>query len=269
MRFDARLFGMVLLVALGACVTSPRPGMGDVRTERVDRTFELGAEITRVAIDNPWGMLNVRARDEREVGLHAVVQSRSPRFANATFRSRRDGDTLHVDLGFDGATPDAATAPGRIDAAIYLPAELALKLVTRDGPIGAKKRVGAIEASSDSGQIRASSYDRLTLRTRSGLIRAAAIGRRWDGASTIESESGRIVLLVSTFGDIDLDARTGGSLRTGFGLSVRALDGGGHGAHARYGAGNSPLRVRSASGEIVLEQLVLLGEDTKLPGDDD
>lgn len=269
MRLDIRFACVAASIALGGCAAprATQPAADQVRSERIDKTFELAADVVRVAVDNPWGMINVRARDEREVGLHAVVQSNPPRHAKARFRSRREGDTLSIEAGFDGAAPDAA--PGRIDLAVYLPAELALKLATRDGAIGAKKRVGAIEASSDSGAIQASSHDRLELRTRSGVIRATAIGRRWRGTSTIESDSGRIVLGVPTFGDIDLDARSGGEVRSSFGLSVHPLDGGGHEAHARYGAGTSPLRARSASGEIALEQLVLLGEDTQPPEDDD
>jgi hypothetical protein len=74
---------------------------------------------------------------------------------------------------------------------------------------------------------------------------------------------------VPTFGNVALNADTGGNLSTGFGLSVHALPNGGHEAHARYGAGTSSLRAHSTSGEIVLEQLVLLGDDKTLPEDDD
>lgn len=257
---------LVLLVAalLGACAAQPRsPAAGDVRIERVDRTFDLAAGVERVALDNPWGMINVRNRDEREAGIHAVVQGQAP--SKATFRARREGSTLRIEVAFAG---DRAT-PGRVDLALYLPADVALALTTRDGAITAKKRAGPLEATSQSGRVVASSSDRLALRTHDGLIRAAATGARWRGASTLETDSGRIVLRVPTFGDIALDARTGGALRTDFGLSVHAQPDGGHAARARYGAGTSPLQVRSAHGEIVLEQLVLLGEDTEPPEDDD
>lgn len=263
-----RTLALAATALLSACASAPPAPttQGDVRTERVDKTFDLAPPITRVAVDNPWGMLSVRARDEREVGLHAVVQSKAPRYAKATFRSRRDGDTLYIEVGFAGA---ADAAPGRIDLAVFLPPELAVKLSTRDGAISAKKRHGTIEASSESGRIVASSNERLNLRTRSGAIRATAAAARWPGASTIETESGRIVLRVPTFGDIALDARTGGALRTDFGLSVHTQPDGSRTAQARYGAGTSPLQARSAHGEIVLEQLVLLGEDTSAPEDDD
>lgn len=264
---------LAMLAMLGACAAPKRavpPAASEVRIERTDREFALDPAITRVAIDNPWGEINIRARDEREVGLHAVIQRQAPRYANAQFRSRREGDTLHIDVRFDGnSEPDAAASSGRIDIAVFLPTDLALALSTRDGRISAKKRAGAIEATSQSGEIQASSRDRLLLRTQSGQIRAIAIGARWPGASEIATDSGRIVLLVPTFGDVALAATTGGPLRSGFGLSVHPLAGGGHEAHARYGAATSSLHARSVSGEIVLEQLVLLGDDARLPEDDD
>ncbi|MEP7042207.1 MAG: hypothetical protein ABI843_04050 [Dokdonella sp.] len=267
-RLFPGVFAALLLVACAAPSYVPAPSANDVRTDRTDKAFDLDPAITRVAIDNPWGEITIRGRDEREVGIHAVIQRNGPHYAKPAFRSHREGDTLHVEIGFDGSTAGTHAA-GRIDAAVFVPGELALTLSTRDSRIAAKRRAGAIEASSDSGDILASSYGRLTLRTNSGLIRATAIGARWNGASTIESASGRIVLLVPTFGDIALDVQTGGALSTNFGLSVHATPAGGSQARARYGAGTSQLRVRSGSGEVVLEQLVLLGEDNRLPEDDD
>ena len=243
----------------------------DVHIERTDKEFDIGRDITRIAIDNPWGEINVRGRDEREVGIHAVVQRMPPRFPDVEFRSRRDGDTLRIEVVVAGASATAGRTPSlaRADLAVYVPGDLALALTTRDGRIAVSRRIGAIEATSDSGEIHAASRGRLELHSRSGQIRAIAIGKNWPGASEIATESGRIVLLVPTFGDIALEAHTGGNLSTGFGLSVHSLANGGHEAHARYGAGTSPLRAQSTSGEIVLEQLVLLGDDKTLPEDDD
>jgi hypothetical protein len=256
-------------VLVGACASAPPVTRGDARIERVDREFDIPAGVARIAIDNPWGEINVRGRDEREVGIHAVIQHLPPKFANVGFRSRQDGDTLAIDVVVDGAMPGEAPMPARADIAVYVPGDLALKLSSRDGRIAAKRRAGAIEATTDSGEIHASSLGRLQLRSRSGQIRAIAIGKRWQGESEIVTDSGRIVLLVPTFGDIALDARTRGRLTSGFGLSIHDLPDGMHEAHARYGAGVSSLHVRSASGEIVLEQLVLLRDDTELPEDDD
>jgi hypothetical protein len=271
MSFASGAKRAAIIIALGllaACAPAVRPPVAAdtaVQIERSDHEFDLARGVTRVAIENPWGEINVRASDEREVGVHAVVQRAAPGFARPSFRSHREGDTLTITLGFDGA----AAAPARIDAAVFVPNDVALALTTGAGRISAKRRKADVAATSDGGEIQVSSYARLTLRSNSGQIRAIAIGARWRGASTIESNTGRIVLLVPTFGDIALDAQSGGALRTGFGLSVHARADGGHAARARYGSGASPLLVKSVSGEIVLEQLVLLGDDSKLPEDDD
>ena len=263
------VFSCVLLAS--ACAPAPHPSdkRSDVRIERTDKEFDLSRDITRIAIDNPWGEINVRGRDEREVAIHAVVQRMPPAFPNVEFRSRREGGTLHIDVVVDGATASADRASARADLAVYVPGDLALALSARDARVAVSRRVGAIEATTEAGEIQAASRGRLELHSRSGQIRAIAIGKNWPGASEIATESGRIVLLVPTFGDIALEAHTGGKLSTGFGLSVHSLPNGGHEAHARYGAGTSPLRAQSTSGEIVLEQLVLLGDDKALPEDDD
>ena len=269
-RLSLRIVAATSLLLLGACAAPLRTppsqsAVGEARIERIDQVFDLSRGVTRVAIDNPWGEINVRAREEREVGIHAVIQRLPPRFAKAVLRSHRDGDTLHIEVGFDAAKALA----GRADIAVYLPNELALALRAQGSRISAKKRAGPVEASTDSGEILVSSRERLRLRTRSGQIRAIAIGARWQGPSEIVSDSGRIILLVPTFGDISLSAETGGRLGTNFGLSVHHGDDGHSRAGARYGLGTSTLDVRSGTGEIVLEQLVLLGDDGADLGDDD
>ena len=242
------------------------------RIERTDKEFDIADGVTRIAIDNPWGEINVRGRDEREVGIHAVIQRMPPQFPKVEFKSRRDGDTLRIEVVVAGAGANAdpgAAPPARADLAVYVPGDLALALATHNGRIAATRRTAAIEARTESGEIHASSLGRLDLKSNSGQIRAIAIGKSWQGTSELVTDSGRIVLLVPTFGDVALEAATGGKLSTGFGLSVHSLATGGHEAHARYGAGTSPLHVQSTSGEIVLEQLVLLGDDRTLPEDDD
>ena len=184
----------------------------------------------------------------------------------ANLSGARKADALvarYGERGFDYA------GNARADLAVYVPGDLALSLKTRDSRIAATRRGGPIEATTDAGEIHASSLAQLKLHSASGQIRAIAIGKRWSGASEINTDSGRIVLLVPTFGDVALEASTRGPLSSAFGLSVHTLADGSHEAHARYGAGTSPLHVRSTSGEIVLEQLVLLGDDTELPEDDD
>ena len=269
------LFGAVAIALFiaGCTTTDHQPDVkSGVRIERVDKEFDIAGGITRVAIDNPWGEINVRGRDEREVGIHAVIQRMPPGFPKVEFKSRREGDTLHIEVVVAGVAANAnpgAAPPARADLAVYVPTDLALALTTRDSRIAATRRAASVEARTESGEIHASSLGRLDLKSKSGQIRAIAIGKSWQGTSELVTDTGRIVLLVPTFGDVALDANTGGKLSTGFGLSVHSLANGGHEAHARYGAGTSSLHVQSMSGEIVLEQLVLLGDDRTLPEDDD
>src|SRR5262245_15451589 len=124
-----------VLLATGCAEKSQdTSGRTDVRVERTDKEFDLDAGIARVAIDNPWGEINVKSRDEREIGIHAVIQHLPPKLADVDFKTRREGDTLYMDVVVEGATAtsDRASAGARADIAVYLPTDLALKLSTRD-----------------------------------------------------------------------------------------------------------------------------------------
>jgi hypothetical protein len=252
-------------VFLGGCSSSPGTRAIAPQIERRDQEFDLDKSIARVEIVNRHGEINVRGNDESAVGIHAVIQRMPPDLANAELRSRREGDTLRIEAVFPRTQDDRA---GRIDLAVYVPASLAIALTTRAGRIAARKRQGPLEATTESGEILASSHARLALHSGSGQIRAIAIGKRWNGESRVSTDSGRIVLLVPTFGDIALDAQTGGRLSTDFGLSVQQSKGLSS-ARAHYGAGSSALVVRSGTGEVVLAQLVLMGDDSPAPEDDD
>lgn len=263
----------LFLLALAACTTStPRTETpaGEARLERIDRVFALDPGVTLVAVDNPWGEINVRDHGRHEVGMHAVVQRLPPRFAEARFESRREGDTLHIEVhleGLDRATPE--TSQGRADIALYIPSQVAISLRTDSGRIATRKRDGAVEARSRSGEIQAASKQRLVVQSGSGQVRAMAMGANWSGTSEIETDSGRAIVLVPTFGDVTLDAQTGGALRSGFGLSVHTLADGRRSAHASYGRGGSNLKVHSRTGEIVLEQLIPMAQHKGLPEDED
>jgi hypothetical protein len=251
---------------LSGCVPpAAETRVATMQTERRDQEFDLDKSIARVEIVNRYGEINVRSNDEPAVGVHAVIQYLAPGRARAELRNKRDGDTLHIEAVFERTQDDH---PGRIDLAVYLPSSQAIALTTRDGRIAARKRQGPVEAISESGEIQASSHARLALHSGSGQIRAIAIGKRWTGESRVSTDSGRIVLLVPTFGDIALYAQTKGHLSTDFGLSVQQNEGVSS-AHARYGRGSSVLAVRSGSGEVVLDQLILLGEDGPVSEDDD
>lgn len=262
---------LCIALLLSACSTpparsdktlAPSASTDAVRVERVDREFALDKSIHKIDIINRYGEINIKRHDEAEVGVHAVIQRLPPDFAKVTIESRRENGVLHITTN----VPDDKS--GRIDIAVFVSKSIALVLTTEDSRISVKQWHAPIQATSKAGEIRASSLQRLDLHTDSGQIRAIAIGRRWSGETRITTDSGRIILLVPTFGDIALDARTGGKLISKFGLSVHDREGL-HVAQAHYGSGTSPLIVRSRSGEIVLEQLVLLEEDSDRPVDDD
>ncbi len=66
-----RPLGVVLplFFATACSQTPPTQTRGDARIDRVDREFDIADGITRIAIDNPWGEINVRG-PRRARGRH-------------------------------------------------------------------------------------------------------------------------------------------------------------------------------------------------------
>ena len=251
-----------LLIAVAGCsgsASQTRPGNPASRQPEIvreDVSFPIGKGISTVEIDNRYGEINIRSHDEDEVGIHGVAQSLPPDFARAHVVSSRNGEVLHLVVELlDGKTG------GRYDMAAYVPNSMSLILHGVRDRVDARKRAAPLTISTTSGDINASSLGRLDLSTGSGTIKAAAMSERWDGSSSIRSESGRIIVLVPLSGDIFLNAETGGRLSNDFGLSVHSRASGGFMSAARYGAGTSNLHVSSDSGEVILEHAVLLEED--------
>lgn len=259
-----------LLLLLVACTGSetrkqaPMASSQEPSVLREDLEYPLEKSIATVQIDNPYGEINVRDHKSAAVGIHGVIQRLPPDFARARVVSTREGGVLHLKVEMaDGETG------GRYDMAAYVPEGMALILNGMNDRVDARKRKGPLTVTSQGGDINASSQGRLDLATVSGTIKAAAMAARWPGNSRIRSTSGRIIVLVPLSGDVALHAETGGRLTTDFGLSVHPRAGGGSVANARYGAGTSILQVLSDSGEVVLDQAVLLEEDAGMVPDVD
>src|SRR5690606_36207585 len=103
------------------------------------------------------GEINVKDLDRFEVGMHAVVQ-RLPPIAALDLVEVREGDTLRLEPKFRSGSDEQ---PGRIDIAIYVPKTLGLVLTTDAARISVKKWIGSVSATTESGEIRASSRGRL------------------------------------------------------------------------------------------------------------
>lgn len=256
-------------VLLAACAAAPPHEAGEsaARIERFDREIEFGKDVARVEVINPYGEINVRNYDEPGLGLHAVVQRLPPTFAALDVHRSRHGDTLRIEVGYPRGV--AADAPGRMDLAVYVRPDMPLALRTRADRIAVKPRIGPLQAESQSGAILAIGSGALVLRTESGYIRAVQTEGRWSGDTRIDTDSGAIVALVPTFGNLRLDAQTGGVLSVGYGLSIHEAADGTHTAQARYGNGESLMQIRSRSGKVTLDQLVLANDGKLPPVDDD
>ncbi len=258
----------------GACAhTDDAPQMrGGARIERTDKEFDIATGVTRIAIDNPWGEINVRSRDEREVGIHAVIQRLPPQFPEVEFRSQSRGrHAAHRGRRRRRRCKDrrrhGAGARGHRRLRSDRSRARARDARRRASPRrGARARSKRPRRPAKSTPRRSDAYNCTASPARSARSRSARAGRVRASSIPIRAAS-----CCSCRRSATSRSRrdTGGKLSTGFGLSVHPLPDGVNEAHARYGAGTSLLRAHSTNGEIVLEQLVLLGDDKNLPEDDD
>lgn len=257
--------GMLLLLIVSALVSACAPNATRTSTDgeaagallvRDNVAYPLEKGIAAVQIDNAYGEINVRGHDRAEVGVHGVAQVPDATMARATLVQTREGDILRLRVEM----PDGSKG-GRYDLAAYVPKDLPLILRGNADRVDARKRIGSVNASTTSGKINASSHGQLELSSTSGMIQAIQLQENWIGTSRISSDSGRIIVVTPLSGNLSLSAQTAGRLSTNFGLSIHPREGGGSMAAARYGSGTSVLEIRSNTGEVVLDQAVLLEED--------
>ena len=235
---------------------SPKSAAQQPGIEREDVEFALDKGVASIVVDNPYGDVHVRGHDKHEVGVHGVIQRLAPDFPRIKVVSSRQDRELHLRVKMqDGKSTS------RYDMAVYVPADLALTVQGTSHRVVARNRRAPLAIRTTSGNIEATSHSRLDLSTTSGMIRAAQLAERWSGPSHLQSKSGRIVALLPLSGDVSIQAQTGGTLSTDFGLSVHPRAGGGFEAAARYGSGTSELIITSDSGAVIIDQAVILGED--------
>lgn len=246
-------------IGCGARESSVRPQADAARAPEIvreDLKFPIEKDVSTVEIVNPLGEISVRNREEAEVAVHGVVQQLPPDFGRARIVSSREGDVLRLAV----MLPEGSEG-GRYDMAVYAPSGLPLILKGTAGRVDARKRTAPLTVTTTAGNINASTESWMDVTTDSGSIKAIARGENWVGRTRVRSNTGRILVLVPLSGDVSLNAQTGGRLTTNFGLSVQARDGGGSIASARYGSGTSELSIASESGEVILEQAILLEQD--------
>ena len=231
---------------------------------REDKSFELGKNIASVEIENRYGEINVRDHDEAEVGVHAVGQLMQGSRTKAHLVASRKKDTLLLTV-----VAAAGESSARYDMAVFVSKDMPLVIHGGRFRVDARKRNARLAITTVSGNINASSHTAIELSTDSGTIQAAQLNENWYGVTRLRSETGRIVALAPLSGNVSLSAETGGRLSTNFGLSVHARPQGGYQANAQYGTGASQWRIESRSGEIILEQAVILGEDVDSAEDSD
>jgi hypothetical protein len=231
---------------------------------REDLSFPIDKGISTVEIDNRYGEINIRDHDGDKVGVHGVVQTLPPDFARARVVMSTAGEVLRLVVELPGGN-----AGGRYDMAAYVPNGMTLVLNGAADRVDVRRRTGPVTVTTTSGHINASSHSRLNLNTGSGTIRATPLDATWAGKTRVSSIDGQIIVLTPLSGDISVTAETGGRLSTDFGLSIRHRAGGGSAATARYGAGTGQLEVFSVSGEVILEQAVLLEQDEESAAETD
>lgn len=253
-----------LFIALVGCAGSPR-GDSAPAPQPSARAFEivpreerrdLPAGTSAMRIENPHGDLRVRITNQPKVGFYAMVQRIGEQPLDPVFDWQQQGDRLQLTIRYPGEEHwprNHDHSRGRVDLAVFVPAELALDLRTTDGFLQVRKARAAVRARSDSGSIEVSGAAELDLRSDSGAIAASQNSGVWGTPIAVHTRSGRIAMAVPVYADVAVDARTRGRIELEPGFPGTVVESEGHTQlQARFGAGSHELTVRSETGDIFL-----------------
>jgi hypothetical protein len=227
--------------------------------ETLRRAIAVEAGVASLYIDNPHGELRLRLGQPGEVGIVATVQVFGAEGPRPEFAQLRKGDALHIAVRYPFAPPpvDPATGRadhtrGRADLAVFVPPDVALDLSTTDGRIQVRRARRDVVARSDSGIVDVSSAGALRIATGSGRVVARLESDAWAGRSTIETDSGPILLALPVAGDVALTIEAAGAVShdPGLALELATTSDGHRSANGRWGKGSHTVVVRSTSGPV-------------------
>lgn len=265
-----RLACLLISVALVACqAPAPRqdvppvtdsPTVPPVRFERQDRNLAVDATVRQLWIRNPHGSIALRQTSAASVGLHEVVQRIGAEPEAPRVRFEREGDRIVLDVSYASDATLGADAridgfpKGRVDATLFVPAQLTVDVETTHGAIQARRIDNDLVARSRSGRIMAAGGGAMTLASESGIVRAFPTAEKWSRPLAIETVSGDILIELFQGTDLAIDARTQGVIRVAG--SVVPTSAGEEHRYVQGKAGpNQSVVIRSRSGTIEIVEV--------------
>lgn len=231
---------------------------------------EEGAPIELV---NEHGDLRLRGKPIEEMEIVGYAQHHVEDERPIRVEPVRDGGGWRLEVTM-GEAPEGEEAPEswsgrRVDLTVYVPWTSPLVVRTADGVLEALDLRAPLSAESDSGDLSAGSSRDLTIRTRSGPVRALLEEPGWSSTATIETFSGPVTLWARPDADAAVTLATRGTLTTDFSLGIARVDDTLRRARAVLGTGTGTVTLTSYQAPLALRELVPAEVRRAAPGDAD
>lgn len=251
--------GLCAVASVGADET-PSP-VGDPaeswRLEAVEWKADLSPEVSRIAIVNHHGNLQVRGAEEGKVEVvgHRQRHADDPRLPDVLLE-RRDGEmTVEVryppeEAGFKA--PDT-WRKRRIDITVYVPKTLPLRVETLHGRALVKGYAGDIDAVSESGPVQIVTSGAVSARSNHGDVFARLHSSEWGRPQVLESQTGELRVEVPWGAEFKASLETQGEITSDFSMDLDWPPGGRlKKARVEAGAGHGEIQMTSGRGHLKL-----------------
>jgi hypothetical protein len=255
----ALLLGCIAQVPLSEAAPAETPS---VKLEVVTREERISVEPTSktLLLRNPHGDVRLRITDQPMVGIHATIQRIGETPLEPTFDIRQHDGVFELSIRYPDEQALLAAQDhgyGRVDLGVWVPANLALDLMTADGLLQVKRARSSVRARTTSGALQVTAGAEIDLASDSGDIAFSQYSGQWTTPARVRSNGGHVYASIPAFADIELSVRAGGRIESPQGLPqpAAAAD---HGMrlHASFGTAQRELHIESAKGDVYLYPVV-------------
>jgi Putative adhesin len=252
-------------VVLGGCAaTTPRTETAAAgepppyTVERIKHDLPLPETVKHVRIHNPHGSVGLKQIDSRTLGAYEVVQLIGATPEKPLVEMKIEGDTALVTVSYASdkrlGTDKLVDGyrKGRVDLGMFLPTGPDLHVTTTYGDISIRRVSNEVTAHARDGKVMVAGFGSIDASTESGDLRVFPLSAKWLKPMKLKTRSGNILMEVPLYGEIALDAETGGSF--GGQVELAMSQAGGERQHGRLsrGGGGQHIDIRSESGDVYL-----------------
>lgn len=258
------VFSLAALLVAGCSSAPPRPESAasaeppPYTVERIKHDLLLPDTVTKVRIHNPHGSVGLKQIDNRTLGAYEVVQLIGAAPEKPLVEMKIDGDTAVVSVSYASdkhmGTDKLVNGfrKGRVDLGMFLPNGPALQVTTTYGDISVRRVSNEVVAHSRDGKVMVAGSGSIDASTDSGDLRVFPLSAKWLKPLKLRTGSGNILMEVPVYGEIALNAETGGNFDGQVELAMSEVGKDRRRGRLSLAGASQHIDIRSDSGDIYL-----------------